>query len=431
MDEHSLPLTPSSLPQRPMPVGAFPLPFGYLLLEPGADTAEARELLLAGRIPEVWPEALRGHQLALEGDSRGALAAFTGDGVIARFNRFVIDPDSADVDSLRIDLGPDLAALVDVVLFGLDRADAAPNGANLTGEVAALALAATAAAALDTDDPAAAIRALEAAIDAATDTFPALAGVLYGAVAQILRAADDLPAATAALEAGIALLTDTDLLVGCAELHMELATMQHEQAGERRNLLNNACSHYHSALQLISAETAPMLFAAAHANLASAYLTMPMVEASDQLRLGVAVGSLRAALEVYTPDAYPAEWSSAQLNLANALVYAPSTHQADNLVEAVELYEAVLVTRNRHDDPLGCARVLSNQGNALAHLGMFEHARGKLVEARFLFEEFHEYESVTSVRGLLDEIARTTTMANGDREYAEATSHATADGGVG
>jgi hypothetical protein len=33
------------------------------------------------------------------------------------------------------------------------------------------------------------------------------------------------------------------------------------------------------------------------------------------------------------------------------------------------------------------------------------------VEARFIFEEFHEYEAVTSVRGVLDEIARQTTLA--------------------
>jgi tetratricopeptide (TPR) repeat protein len=403
---------PKLLPERPMPIGALPLPFGYLLIEPGSAEVEAvRAGLLAGLLPSKWPTTLRGHELALGGDPVGALAAMSGDGVVARFNRFVIDPDGADVSALRADLGTELGVLVDIVLFGLGRLEEPPAAEDCTGEIAALALAARAAAELDGGQFDVAASTLEAAIDAAAPAFPALAGVLYGAAAQGCRAAGDVPAATAALQAGIALLTDTDVTIGCAELHMELATLLHEQAGERRDLLNTAISHYHSALQLISAQTAPQLYAGAHANLASAYLTMPMVEASDQLRLGVAVGSLRAALTVYTQDTYPGEWSSAQLNLANALVYAPSTHQADNLVEAVELYEAVLVARDRHVDPLGYARVLANQGNALAHLGMFEHARGKLVEARFLFEEFHEYEAVTSVRGLLDEIARTTTMA--------------------
>ena len=35
---------------------------------------------------------------------------------------------------------------------------------------------------------------------------------------------------------------------------------------------------------------------------------------------------------------------------------------------------------------VGRARVLANQGNALAHLGLLDAARAKLVEARFLFE---------------------------------------------
>ena len=398
------------LRQRPMPIGAFPLPFGYLLL-PTATPDEARAALLAGRVPAPWPDELRGHELAFAGDTAGALAVLCGDDLISRYNRFVIDPDAADPDALRSELGPQLAPLVDVVLFGLGRTDVPPSGEGATGEVAALALAAQAAAAVDAERFGEAATLLERAIEAASESYPALAGVLYGAAAQVCRAAGDIPAATAALTAGIAVLVDTDLVVGCAELHMELATLLHEQAGDRRDLLATAVNHYHSALQMISAELAPHLFAAAHANLASAYLTMPMVEASDQLRLGVAVGSLRAALEIYTPEAYPQEWSSAQLNLANALVYAPSTHQADNLVEAVELYEAVLVARDRHEDPLGYARVLANQGNALAHLGMFEHARGKLVEARFIFEEFHEFDATSSVRGLLDEIARTTVMA--------------------
>jgi tetratricopeptide (TPR) repeat protein len=131
-----------------------------------------------------------------------------------------------------------------------------------------------------------------------------------------------------------------------------------------------------------------------------------MVQASDQLRLGVAANSLRSALKVYTPEDYPEQWASVQLNLANSLVYTPSKHQADNLVEAVELYEAVLATRDRDSDPLGRARVLTNQGNALAHLGAFDQAKAKLYEARFLFEEQQDHESVRTVRGVLDEVAR-------------------------
>jgi len=50
--------------------------------------------------------------------------------------------------------------------------------------------------------------------------------------------------------------------------------------------------------------------------------------------------------------------------------------------------------------------VLANQGSVLAHLGVFDQAKAKLYEARYLFEEFADDESVRTVRGVLDEIAR-------------------------
>ncbi len=412
MDELTVQATaPPALPERPLPIGAFPLPFGYLLLPATAEDEPVRRDLLAGRLPRRWPAALRGHQLALAGDHDQALAAFAGTDPVSRFNRFVVDPDSVDPDSVRAGLGAELGPLVDLVEFALGRTDCPPEAHPLDGELAALALAAQAALALSAAEAGSAVGLLERALAAAAPVSTALAGVLHGALASACRQAGDVAAAQAQLRLGIAALAQTDLVVALAEQHLELASTYHEQAGERRDLLAKAVHHYHCALQTVTEEQAGEVFAAAHANLAAAYLTMPMVEASDQLRLGVALGSLRAALRVYTPQTHPRQWSSAQLNLANALVYAPSTHQADNLLEAVALYEEVLAARSRDLDPLGYARVLANQGNALAHLGLFEQARGKLVEARFVFEELHDYEAVTSVRGVLDEIARRVAVA--------------------
>ena len=71
----------------------------------------------------------------------------------------------------------------------------------------------------------------------------------------------------------------------------------------------------------------------------------------------------------------------------------------------------VLGAGDGDDDPLGRARVLANQGNVLAHLGMFDQAKAKLYEARFLFEELGDADSVRAVRGILDEVARETTLA--------------------
>lgn len=431
----------NTLPSRPLPVGAFPLPFGFLLLRPGTDTEPVREGLLAGHLPERWPDALRGHEAALAGDLDAAVEAFTGPDPVSRFNLFVLDPQAVDATALRADLGTDLGVLVDLVEFAIGRSDTAPDPAGREGEIKALLLAAVAVERLGSApvplqvipnggvappsgsaDSSSATGLLRSAITEARAVSPALAGVLHGALAQAHKQEGDPRGAVAALQAGILLLTGTDLTVALAEQYLELAATFHELAANADatdptgtmapGMLNQAVQHYHNAIQAVSADSAakdsaPEVWAAAHAGLATAYLTLPMNEASDQLRLGVAVGSLRAALTVYTRGTHPAEWSSAQLNLANALVYAPSKHQGDNLTEAVELYEAVLGTRSRDTDPVGYARALANQGNALAHLGMFDHARAKLAEARFLFEEAQDWIATSSVRGLLNDLTRT------------------------
>lgn len=400
-----------NLPTRPLPIGAFNLPFGFLLLPPGPDTEPVRESLLTGRLPEEWPEALRGHQAAADGDTEAALKVFTGsDDPISQFNRFVIDPDGVDVDALRDAMGP-FGVLVDLVLFALGRTDDAPDASGQDGELAALLLAGQAVLDLQSGAAEPAVATLRKAIEAAAPVAPALAGTLHGALGQACKAMGDAGQAIGVLQAGTKLLAGTDLKVGLAEQYLELAATFHELADGRPDLLQAAVQQYHNSLQSLDAGTEPELFAAAHAGLGSAYLTMPMNDAPDQLRLGIAVGSLRTALTIYTRDQYPVQWSSAQLNLANALVYSPSKHRKDNLSEAVELYQAVLETRNRNDDPVGYARALANQGNALAHLGEKLVARAKLVDARALFEEAEDWDAVASVRDLIDGLGRVSTDA--------------------
>jgi tetratricopeptide (TPR) repeat protein len=401
--------TSAQLAVRPQPLGAFALPLGYLLIPAGDDTEPARAALLAGCLPEVWPARLDAHRHALAGDRGSALAALDGTDPVTRYNRFVLDPDLEDIGSLRSVLG-EFAPLLDVVAFALGRIDEPPELGGADGELAAVVLAARASH-LIAHDPAAAIATLDAAVDCARTVSRPLAGVLIGASASVCLAADDPGEAHERMEKALRLLDDADgLRVERAELHLNAAGVMHDQAQHNPGLIVAAVPHYHSALQLIRREDAPLLWAAAHADLAAAYLTMPMVEASSQLRLGVAAQSLRSALTVYTREDHPEHWASVQLNLANSLVYTPSKHQADNLVEAVELYEAVLDARDRHTDPLGRARVLANQGNALAHLGIFTEARAKLYEARSLFEELGDEVSMRAVRGILDEVARQITL---------------------
>ncbi|MEI7546135.1 MAG: hypothetical protein WCJ53_15080 [Mycobacteriaceae bacterium] len=394
-------LDPAVLAVRPQPLGAFPLPLGYLLIPASPDTEDARLALLSGRLPD-WPDSLRAHELALAGDRDRALVALHGDDPITRYNRFVMDPDGSDPAELRSELG-EFACLVDVVLFALGRSDTVPELGDATGELAATVLSVQASGALQDGDSEAAVTLLDRAAEQAAGVSEPLRGVLLGAAASICDGAD----AVSRFEGALRALDDAeDLRLARAELHLALGGLLHEQAIDRPDLLNRAVPHYHSALQLVWREEAPLLWASAHANLAAAYLTMPMTEASGQLRLGVAAQSLRSALKVYTPEDHPEEWASVQLNLANSLVYTPSSHQGDNLVEAVNLYEAVLAARGRDTDPLGRARVLANQGNVLAHLADFDQAKAKLYEARFLFEELGDHDSVRTVRGVLDEISR-------------------------
>ncbi|HZS21600.1 MAG TPA: hypothetical protein VFA63_11515 [Pseudonocardiaceae bacterium] len=404
-------------PARPQPIGVLPLPAGYLLIPGGEDTESARRALLSGHLPDQWPPALRAHQLALAGELSAAVAALPGTDAVARYNRFVIDPGTEQPTALRRGLGPDLAVLVDLVCFVVGRSDDPPELGSSDGELAALVLAAQATHAVSARDTRKALELLAEAVEHAISVAKPLAGLLLGAAASIRKDAEGpTREVIGTLERALSLLGDTDLHVAKAELHLTLASTLHELASDSGDLLTAAVKHYHSALQLISSKQAPELFAAAHANLAAAYLAMPMVQASDQLRRAVAVQSLRAALTVYRPETHPQHWASAQLNLANALVYMPSKHQDDNLVEAIELYEKVLDVRDRQTDPLGRARVLANQGNALAHLGIFDHAKAKLHEARFLFEEFQEIDAVRTVRNVLDEIARQSTLDNTEKQ---------------
>ena len=403
---------PAVLAARPQPLGAFPLPLGYMLIPASAETEDARLALLAGRLPE-WPAALRAHELALAGDRDAALAHLTGDDPVTRYNRFVMDPDAGDPAELRSALG-EFGVLVDVVLFAVGRSDTPPELGSATGELAAVVLSTQASKALDEGDAAGAVAMLDRAAECAGEASAPLRGVLLGAAGSIAAHAGAGDGVTRFEQALRALEAAEDLRVSRAEVHLTLAGVFHEQAVDRPDLLNRAVPHYHSALQLVLREEAPLLWASAHADLATAYLTMPMTEASSQLRLGVAAQSLRSALKVYTREDHPEQWASVQLNLANSLVYTPSSHQADNLIEAVELYEAVLQARDRDTDPLGRARVLANQGNVLAHIGDFDQAKAKLYEARYLFEELDDHDSVRTVRGVLDEISRQQAISRTD-----------------
>ncbi|HCB07448.1 MAG TPA: hypothetical protein DEQ43_24890 [Nocardioides bacterium] len=340
---------------------------------------------------------------------------------VAAYNDWVLDPSTADAAHVRAGLPAAQQPLVDIVAWTAGLTDALPAEPRpeTAPEVAALAWAARAAQALDAGRAAEAV----ALLDRAADRAPApLAAVLQGEAAGLrqdhgLGTAEEVGAALAGAEQALA---GTDLAETRAGLLHRLGNLAHTRAAtgaeDARTELQAAMRHYYAALQLVTEQSAPLLWAGLQLDLATAHLASPMTTASDQLRLGVATQALRASRRVFAEHGETGRWAVATVDLANALVYTPSTHQGDNLVEAVELYEEVLESGARDEDPLGRARLLANQGNTLAHLGAFAAARAKLAEARYLFEAELDHDGVLAVREVLDEIARAEVLAASEPE---------------
>ncbi|HVE26840.1 MAG TPA: hypothetical protein VNC22_15625 [Sporichthya sp.] len=397
------------MPERPHALVCLPSPTGYLLIDPGDDpvVAAARDLLWQGKLPDPWPASLEGVRLALEGDLAGAIACYPGSDLLDRVNRFVLAPTPEDLPGLRADVPSALRGLIDALAFEVGLADSPPPLDGATADVAALVLAAQASHAVDAGNANQAVGLLHDAAAHAAPMSPAAEAILLG-TAGMVAAAHPVAGVDPALDLqrAVDLLARADLTVSRAELHFQLGSVLHERAAAVDLPPQDAIHHYHCTLQLIDRVTAPELWAAVHLNLGTAYLVMPMVQATDQLRVGIATQSLRSALEVFTAESHPQQWASTQINLANALVYMPSTHRADNLVEAVGLYEQVVDHRDAAVDPVGRARLLSNLGNALAHLGVFDDAKARLMEARYLFEVENDLDGVMTVRSILDEISR-------------------------
>lgn len=411
------------LPQ-PQPLGIYPLPAGYLVLPPSAATATILPQLLRGELPTEWPSSLQFYALALSGDVAAALTALpVDDSPITAYNRFVLQGNAQTYADLRPQVNGELAILLDLVAYTLGYSATPPDDDALhgiEGVVLATAYAAQATDHLEQQRPSAALPYLEQAIAIARPVSPLLAGQLLGALAD---AATRLQGATSQniqrYQEAIRLLAPVALAEARAELWLSLGIQYQELAQGRRGALLEAVKCYQEALRILTLAHQPEAYALAQSNLALAYLSMPLQEASDQLRMAIAVQALREALKVYTREHYPAQWASAQLNLANALQYLPSSHPQENLIEAVELYEQILDVRSRETDPLGYARLLANQGNALAHLGIFVHAKPKLQEAVRIFTAYADTDAAMSLRELLSQIE------SQEQAQREATRHGT------
>ncbi|ABU59840.1 Tetratricopeptide TPR_4 [Roseiflexus castenholzii DSM 13941] len=392
---------------HPQPLGIFPLPAGYLVIPAVDGGADLCASLLTGRVPDAMPDPLRFYAQALAGDADGAWQALERDpSPEACYNRFVLRSEPSDYARLRSELDGELHALLDLVAYTTGMIDRPPEPVGCSGEVAACILAAHAAHALETDQREVACAMLQQAVAEVRDISPLFAAQLLGDLAEMQVLDDDADAAIRSLHDALDLIGLYSLPDVRAHLALRLGMLYQERAEGRRAMLLEASKCYQEALRFYTRETAPELYALAQNNLALVYLAMPLTEASDQLRKGIAVQALREALTIYTRDTHPDLWRRTQLNLANALQYLPSANLRDHLIEAVGLYDDLLATRDLRHDPAGYARVLANQGNALAHLGDFARARQQLSEARRLFAVCQDADAIAGVDEVLEEIAR-------------------------
>jgi len=393
---------------RPQPLGLFDGPAGLLLVPDGDGVAGLLTDLAGGRVPEVWPDGAGVVSAVLADEIDGALASL-GDGPVDAVNRLVLAPDPGHLAAARAAAGDDvrLACVVEAAAYSSGLADAPPEADGLDAEFAVLALTVRAARALEFTDARRARRLLEEALPHAAATGPVLHARVLAMLAELEgRTPSGRAPACARYAEAVVLLDGTGFTTLAGHLQLERGVLLHQLAVDARHHLVEAVRCYQSALLTLDRDADPEAFALANMNIGIAILAMPMSQASDQVRLGVAVQSLRAALDVYRPDSHPWEWSSSQMNLANALQYLPSTHQEDNLREAVDLYEDVLGQRSRAADPSGYARVLANQANALAHLGALDDAEARYAEARGLFDGVGDVDAVEVVDRQLAEIGR-------------------------
>ncbi len=380
----------TSIP-RPQPVGVFPFPRSHLLSPPGSDATRAAAML--------------GDEQAAAAILSAASGDVSGDSPIDRHNAFVLAPTPEALAAIEAAGDPAFVPLARAAAFAHGLVDDLPDPFSLDGELRALVQMTAAAGLFERGDARAARTLLVEAAGHAEPVAPVFAAVLHQQVAETLPTeAADL--AIDHLGRAAQLAEHAKLPRFHADIWMRLGTLHQARAADgRRGPLVEAVNCYQKALAAgITQDSDPASYGQLQNNLGLAYLCMPTREASDQLRAGIAVQSFRKARDVQDRSADPDQWASVTMNLASALQYLPSTHPAENLAEAVELYEEVLAARTEARDPVAHARVLLNQGNALAHLGIFKPAIEKLAKALKLFTWHEATDEAATAKDLLDGI---------------------------
>ena len=405
---------------RPQPLGIFPLPANFLLLPESAKDTNYLDDLMIGISDGECPDEIAFYKFAIDGDIAQSISHLPPDKTPEnKFNDFILDSSPDKYSRLKEELTGIYEKLLDVSAYALNYISEPPNYDDLDGEIRGIVLLTNASYNIEQRKIETAIKQLEEAVEVVRNISPMFYGQLLISLAETqhqFQGADANVIQT--YNNALAVLKDSKLESVKASVYMNLGTCYQEISAGRRGALLEAVRCYQEALKFYTKEESPEEFAFAQNNLALAYLSMPLVEAGDQLRVAIAIQALRESLKIYKKETHGELWASTQLNLANALQYAPSSHIEENLQEAVNLYEEILSVRQPTQNPVGYARLLANQGNALAHLGIFDHAVPKLTEARTIFSQINDAESADSIGEILAEIEQQ--LSQGEKQTSAA-----------
>jgi tetratricopeptide (TPR) repeat protein len=212
----------------------------------------------------------------------------------------------------------------------------------------------------------------DAAVQLASDNPLAHARAVAGKGSALRRmpgaGADALLAAQKAFEDSLPVLRQQGDDEEVAEVEMNYGLVLQALAGAGQAQLPLAIQAYHRALRFFDAVRFPREFAILHNNLATAYLSTPMIAGKEGVREALAVQSFKEALRCVTMEEDPVEFSMLQNNLGNALQATRGRRPFESLLEAVAAYDAALRVRTAHDMPIEFANTIANKANALMNL---------------------------------------------------------------
>lgn len=188
-----------------------------------------------------------------------------------------------------------------------------------------------------------------------------------------------------------------------AEAEMNLGLTLQSLVGHGKARIQDAIGAYQRALRTFGKRDHPREYAILHSNLATAFLSVTMVNDAGKLSEALAVQSFEEGLSAVNLIDHPVEYAMLQNNLGNALQYASSSHRIENGFRALDAYDEALKVRDRRTSPLEYANTIANKANCLSNLpddpeDSEPTNRRNLALALKLFREAHEIFAQTGAR---------------------------------